>query len=163
MSGYATNQALGNELSSPGTPLIVVYSINPRELSAAYTALRVAFRIRTTMTIDNVETRGSIVCPACSATLPYPVVNVARQFTCPSCDRKLMVAESYTKNLKTISCVLTLLVCIPLARQNIALLLFAPLVLFFVSMFTSIIGKRMIPPSVEDVEAQANKARYIAL
>jgi hypothetical protein len=74
-----------------------------------------------------------------------------------------MVAESYTKNLKTISCVLTLLVCIPLARQNIALLLFAPLVLFFVSMFTSIIGKRMIPPSVEDVEAQANKARYIAL
>jgi hypothetical protein len=74
-----------------------------------------------------------------------------------------MVPESYKKNFQTISYVLTLLICIPLARHNIALLLFAPLVLISVAMFTSIIGKRIFPPSVEDVEAQANKARYIAL
>jgi hypothetical protein len=115
------------------------------------------------MTIDNVETSGPIVCPTCSATLPYPVVNVARPFTCPSCDRKLIVSESYKKTFQTISYVLTLLICIPLAQHNIALLLFAPLVLIFAAMFTSIIGKRIFPPSVEDVEAQANKARYIAL
>jgi hypothetical protein len=32
LSGNATNQELGNALPSPGTPLIVVYSINPVEL-----------------------------------------------------------------------------------------------------------------------------------
>jgi hypothetical protein len=74
-----------------------------------------------------------------------------------------MVSESYKKKFQTISYVLTLLICIPLARHNIAMLLFAPLVLFFASMFMSIIGKRIFPPSVEDVEAEANKARYIAL
>ena len=74
-----------------------------------------------------------------------------------------MVSEAYTKTWRAVSYTLTLLICVPLARYNLVLLLFAPVILFFMSMFASIIGKRMFPPHVEDVAALANKAKYIAL
>jgi uncharacterized paraquat-inducible protein A len=105
----------------------------------------------------------SFTCPLCASGLEYPTVNVAKAFKCPSCGNALMVSEQYTKMWRTSCYVLTLIICVLLARRNLFFLFFAPAVLFLVSAIASIVTKRIFPPLIEPVVDRSNEARYTAL
>jgi hypothetical protein len=74
-----------------------------------------------------------------------------------------MVSEAYTNRWRTFCYGLTLLICALLALRNFFLLLLAPVVVFLVGVFGSIVSKRLFPPPIEDVVSRSKEARYTPL
>jgi uncharacterized paraquat-inducible protein A len=102
-------------------------------------------------------------CPNCGSRLEYARINVAKHFSCPDCENKLMVSETYTSRWRVGCYILTVVICSVLALRSVFFLLLAPLILFFVGLVTSIAIKRIFPPTIEDVAIKSHEARYIPL
>jgi hypothetical protein len=87
-------------------------------------------------------------CPACGSELEYKEIDLVNPFECSACKKLLMVPETYLRNSARIGLILSVGLCVILARINLFLILLFPVLLFLSGFLGSIYGKRGWPPPI---------------
>ena len=110
-------------------------------------------------------------CPNCGTKIDYVRIALHRPFSCSSCRRQLILADSYLKRFQWFCRVFALVVALAVAYKLLGagsltdVRLWEVLLLLFVSgaaglvltvTFGSIFVKRIFPPTIEDLEESAS-------